>query len=356
MNRVRKKLQKLRGDFRYQLTFLRLRTVGTYSKFKLSLLYRTRPLRDLASRLSTTRLFLVLLLALGLFTVWNSYVDSRTPLWENILAEVLGLVITVIAIDYLYEQRSIKDLKEQLLIEIGSPDNGTAIRAAKLMEGRGWTHDGTLERKILNRANLKNLTLRTNAKLNGVGLSEGNLGNVYFHEADMRRIVANATEEGEGLDLSFSKLYGSLMTRSHLPYADFRFARLHRVQLQEAFLGGANFEGASCFRTNFKGAYIHPEQLVQCYALLQATMPNGIVYDGRFKLREDVNYLETQLVDPKDIEQIANAYGVTIDEYLSGQKWHEEHFKELLERAATYQQRYRSGEIQGSEFNQWINH
>ena len=54
-------------------------------------------------------------------------------------------------------------------------------------------------------------------------------------------------------------------------------------------------------------------------------MPSGKLYDGRLNLPGDMQWLsELPDCDLSDESQIAQAYGVSLEEYREGQKWREE--------------------------------
>lgn len=104
-----------------------------------------------------------------------------------------------------------------------------------------------------------------------------------------------------------------------MPTANFFRAKLAGVHLQ-----WSNLEGA-------KG--LKDEQLVYLHNLRGATMPDGSLYDGRYNLKRDLSWMQHSGVDPRDPEAVANFYGVSVEAYLSGQAWAQEHLDRLRRKA-----------------------
>src|SRR3954465_9628110 len=68
--------------------------------------------------------------------------------YANVSVDCLSVAFAILVIDRLNEQRertqSTAELKEQLIREMGSRDNGTVLRAVGELRGHEWLIDGTL--------------------------------------------------------------------------------------------------------------------------------------------------------------------------------------------------------------------
>lgn len=266
--------------------------------------------------------------------------------FASLVPEFFGLIITVLILDFLYDIRSSLELKTQLLIEIASSDNGTAIRAAKLMEVKGWLHDGTMEHGDLMNADLSKLAIKPKAKFDGVNLTKAKLHHVEITDSDFNKCIANTSLDMKGVDFKHSKLFRNRFNNSHLIGADFRKTKLHRVSFKDCNLLGAQFDFAECLGTDFEGANVLVEQLIFCNSLIWATMQDGEIYDGRFNLNEDMRLIKAKLYNPNSEIHIAEYYGVSIEKYTAGQIWHKEYFDEFLSENRDYHLKWVSGELQ----------
>jgi len=108
--------------------------------------------------------------------------------------------------------------------------------------------------------------------------------------------------------------------------ADLPFAILADANLNGANLNAANLQGAILRCTVLQGAdlssaTVHWDQLAQARSLLGATMPDGLVYDGRLNLPGDLALLEASQSEIQDPEVLAAFYGVPTTAYLAGQEW-----------------------------------
>ena len=193
----------------------------------------------------------IVLLFLGL-AIWaitlNRYglvIANHEPwLWLTVALvsmgpELAGIVIGVVTIDYLNERRQDEQLKEQLILQLGSTHNDVTDIALSTLKARGWLGDGSLIRAILWRANLGG------AVLWGANLSEADLRGTNLSEADLR-----------GANLSRANLWGANLSRANLREAD-----LSRANLREADLSGAAFWEADLSGADLKGANLSEAQL-----------------------------------------------------------------------------------------------
>ncbi|HUN05810.1 MAG TPA: pentapeptide repeat-containing protein [Aggregatilineales bacterium] len=168
--------------------------------------------------------------------------------WQNIYVTIVGAIGTVFIIDQRAEQRAIKERKEELIIQMGSSDNGIAVGAAKLMESKGWLQDGSAQKAFLLRANLRGVSL-SGAQLQSAILTDANLEEAYLPEVN---------------------LFGSELTNINLKKAD-----LEKGNLQRTWLMFADLDDAQLSYANLQTAHLHQATMKSatlCHASLQDTM------------------------------------------------------------------------------------
>ncbi len=188
--------------------------------------------------------------------------------YTNVSSGLAIVAFTVLIIDTLNRRRSEEQQRvldelnrrtaeererEDLILQMGSSDNGSALNAVRLLRNRGWLTDGTLRGRNFNRANLQ-----------GAELSEADLRNAQFVGADLRE--ANLTQ---------AKLERANLGSAHLEkvtQSSPRAATLWHANLKDAIFGSAvlfdvNFGGA-----NLQGADFHSAKL----------LGNGITDDTLF--------------------------------------------------------------------------
>lgn len=197
------------------------------------------------------------------------------------------------------KELAIKQEKERLILQVGSPENTLAVEAARILKARGWgfKEDTTLHKADLGRANLQGALL-LGANLQGANLWDANLraadmrwanlqgvslSGASFDEettlpdrskwtldTDMRRFTDPehpAFWQGYGLgakdlrerDFRQANLQGALLMGANLQGAFLGHANLQRAllslaNLQGAFLPGANLQGASLWDANLQEA------------------------------------------------------------------------------------------------------
>jgi hypothetical protein len=102
---------------------------------------------------------------------------------------------------------------------------------------------------------------------------------------------------------------------------------LQGANLDGANLAGADLTGADLGRVWFMGANLEgvrglsDEQLVLVDTLRGAKMPDGQRYDGRYRLWADMQMVAAHGVNSDDPAQMANYYGVSVEDYQRGQEW-----------------------------------
>ena len=207
--------------------------------------------------------------------------------YANVSVDCLSIAFAILVIDRLNERRAEQELKAQLIREMGSPDNGIALRAVEDLRARGWLRDGTLHSAWMPRANLA-----------GAILSDADL---------------------QGANLGIANLVDAVISRGKLQGTYLRDAKCHRTRLH---------------RANLENATITNIQFVTMGLLKGATMPDGNRYAGHFNLPGDLEMAILQgKVIPSDPKRMAQWYDVTLEDYLAGQAWANEHLADLRREA-----------------------
>ena len=256
---------------------------------------------DFLSIITNVRWFGFLLFLLSISFGVTGYLSqhksfSMSSLWgdfyANISTELVSIAITVLFVDFLYSRKSKEELKKQLIREMGNANNVIALRAVNELRAHGWLRDGTLKNERFYNSDLTNADLK-DANLSGVSFTD-----VIFRKANL----ANA--------------------------------KLNKASIIGCDLSGANFARADLedLNSNFKHdtnvwQHLLDTQFKSAFRLIKAKMPEGNKYDGRYNLKGDLdmingwNFKEVDLNTP---DGMAKSYGVTLEEYLAGQRWFEE--------------------------------
>lgn len=162
----------------------------------------------------------------------------------GVAPELAGIVIGAVIIDYLNEWRQDEQLKEQLVLQMGSKHNDVTDTAIRALSSRGWLNDGSLKGASLVYANL------------------------------------------EGADLPIANLQRARLIATHLKGADLRGAKLRGADLGGANLkganpGGADLEGAQLFDANLRGALSWTvNQFANAKSFGSVNMPDGVKLKG----------------------------------------------------------------------------
>ena len=174
--------------------------------------------------------------------------------------------------------------KIELINKLRSPDNKRTLQAIEELRIRGWLTDGTLHGIAL-----------CNIQLKGADLMQADLVGIDFHQASME-------------------------------WSDLRNANLKSAKLTRAKLSGANLsqtilDYANLYKANLRGVKnLTEDQLRKVKSLWGAIMPDGKTYDGRYNLPADLALAEWRNIHTSDPKAMAEFYGVSLDEYLEGQK------------------------------------
>jgi len=83
-------------------------------------------------------------------------------LWTNLSTELASIAMTVLVIDTLNRRRAVAEEKQDLILQMGSPDNAFAREAVRKLRARGWGFgsDRSLLRQHLSKANLRDANLQ----------------------------------------------------------------------------------------------------------------------------------------------------------------------------------------------------
>ena len=221
---------------------------------------------------STVRLVAALALLIAMLIGVSGYINQHSDRYKpdpfvadfyaNISSELAGIAITVLIIDALNKRRETQQLKEQLIREMGSPDNGIALRAVNELRSYGWHNDGSLRGANLSKANLRGADL-SRSDLKGAYLVKANLKEAYLIEIDLQEAFLNE-----------AKLKNAYLNDANLFRAD-----LYGANMVEADLSGANLSDANLSKSNFTGAVASFSQLAVGRSIEGAILPNGKKYE-----------------------------------------------------------------------------
>lgn len=245
-------------------------------------------------------IFLVLLTVLT--SLWSLALEFSEPTpdlpeWtkdylQNFSTGTLGAIVTFLLIDLLLARRERqlekeaeeKELKAHLIADMSSEASDVVATAIRQLRKQEWHRDGSLREAILVKANL------------------------------------------QGQDLSFADLCGAHLTnanlsKAHLVRTNLSNAQLDWSNLQDANLTGAILDEASLWKANLTGVIgVNNQHLSKARMLRGATLPDGKKYDGQFNLAGDLEKAESARIDLENSQALAAWYGVTLEEYLAGQK------------------------------------
>lgn len=103
-----------------------------------------------------------------------SWSALTSDLYANVGVDFVSIAITVLGIDALNQRREARMEKRRLIREMGSRDNGIALRAVQELREYGYLSDGSLHSVWLMRANLEGAELYS-ADIRGAALHSANL-------------------------------------------------------------------------------------------------------------------------------------------------------------------------------------
>lgn len=192
----------------------------------------------------------------------SAFVDH---FYAEIATSLLSISLTVLLIDRLYERREAVTLKQRLLRELGSSDNGFAVRAAKEVRAQGWMADGSLTKCDLSLANLANanfqgaIVIDTNcykAHLIDANFKGAKFTGGSFHETLFNGATLDDTIVDGDADFLKAEFAGASLRDIQLPGAKLEEAVFFRADLSNANLAGARMRGAKFHEANLDKAIL----------------------------------------------------------------------------------------------------
>ncbi len=155
--------------------------------------------------------------------------------------------------------------RDELIRQMGSADNDTAVQAVDILSARGWLRDGSLEQANLRGANLSHANLLgavmpgallTNAELSGAQMSRVQLHNANLDNARLWSAMLSRADLHSS-SLVRADLTDANLRSANLMYADLRRADLHGADLHGCYLNNADLRGAILVETHFNRSRLH---------------------------------------------------------------------------------------------------
>jgi uncharacterized protein YjbI with pentapeptide repeats len=212
-------------------------------------------------------------------------------------ASLIAISITVLLIDHANEQRDERRRKSQLIREMGSADNGFAVRAAKELRELGSLEDGTLDNGQLRIANLQWADLSKArlmaADLFRATLVEADLSGTDLRHANLKRVkgievILREAKIG-GADLKYAQLDGAVLERVKGAPAKVVSATGEetgdekKVDMLGAVLIGANLRSAVLKNASLEGCDLGLADLTRCdlsEANLRGAQVKGAIFEN----------------------------------------------------------------------------
>lgn len=187
--------------------------------------------------------------------------------FQGISTEMIGAAVTTIFFTFIVgavqDQQAQAELRQQLLIQLGSSVNSEAVRAAEELTQRGWLRDGTLQGADLGFADLT-----------GARLFFGDFQNAIFFSA----VLENA-------DLNEANFQGAIMQGANLSGAALQEANLQNVDLEAASLEGADLRRAKLNGSTLLNANLANADLTGAQFDTQTTLPDGSAWTADTDMR-----------------------------------------------------------------------
>ena len=270
-------------------------------------------------------LFRVVILALIVSAISLLGRQGGADYVTNIYTELIGVVIsvgfTVVFVDTFYErrdrerreaqarrdkERETQELKERLLLDVGSRSNDIALSAADHLHNKRWVMGETslLKGKSLVEANLKC------ARFPGANLEDVNFQNTTLDKANLIRANLKGTilrgaslreaklsrAKLQGAFMDFTILQGAFMERaelqgnnlllSKLQNADLKGACLERTKMWATNLEGTNMQAANLKDADLQGAFLKGATLPQKENLEGTIFPDGTTFTASMEYEE----------------------------------------------------------------------
>jgi hypothetical protein len=191
---------------------------------------------------------------------WKTFV---TEIYPNLGVEFISISLTVLVIDTLNQKRTTRERKDELILQMGSPDNATAGEAVRILRHKGWLTDKSLRGAQLANANLEGAFL-WKANLDRANLLKSNLKHADLRHANLQK----------------AELHGANLQNASLGGAQLNGAILVGANLEDARLWGSNLEGADLRSANVQNA-VWEDTAFGC-----AILPDGTEWTEERDLRQ----------------------------------------------------------------------
>jgi len=199
----------------------------------------------------------ILILILGYLNIYGATTEFITrEFYTNFGTDFIGIAITVLIIDWLNEIRQEKELKEQLIRDLGSDYNPFALRAIRELRTHGnkkkggWLEDGSLKNASLIGANLTNALL-SGAYLYGVNLTGAVMRNSFLTDTCLINSILECADLSgsnfECADLRGANLNGTVLSKAKLFGADLR-----NTNVEKAITDGVEYDSKTKWPDGFE--------------------------------------------------------------------------------------------------------
>jgi hypothetical protein len=205
------------------------------------------------------------------FFSWKSLVNQSLG---NFGIGLIDTAITILIIDNVYQFRERRALFMQLLRQVRSKDNTTALQALDDLQANGFLNKKVFYKSNLSGANLENAQLFAGLNMSGTKFSHAILKNVNFHNTELNSAVLSDTDLRDADFISTSLIGASLIK------ANLQNAILQGVKMQRAVLNGADLTNATIQGETFDDETILPD----------GTNWNPDIQISRFTNPADPNY------------------------------------------------------------------
>ena len=239
-------------------------------------------------------------------------------------------------------------IRKHIIEKLRDPNNEIALQGLELARKQGWLKPSSKK--------LVGLDL-SGTNLSGGDFNQAQMYKVHFMRAKLRDAsfieCVLALADFESADMHKAKL-----KQAHCSYTRFFSASLVEAECVYGMFTGANFNEAKLTGTDFSGANLNMatlvgtdltnailndvslswamivtdlvsiQQLVRTRTLIGATLPNGVRYDGRYRLNDDIEIAKSAEIDIANPAAMADFYQVSIEAYFTGQKWADENLSQ----------------------------
>ncbi|MEM9955053.1 MAG: pentapeptide repeat-containing protein [Chloroflexota bacterium] len=194
---------------------------------------------------------------------------------QNFSTEMMGAIATFFLFELIIEARKRREdqlsqlnkEKADIIIQMRSKDNATALSAIERLRSNNWLQDGSLINANLEGANLQGANLSganlkgvrlDGANLEGADLSDANLERANLNKANLKKaklFKANLSRtKSEFVQMVGANLVNANLEGAYLNGCFLQSARLSSAKLEKAYLSYALLQGAELTMTNLKGA------------------------------------------------------------------------------------------------------